>query len=198
MTDTLRDQILARIDETPHRPPTFTDIARACFPTGHFEGLLDSNMASAMNALFSERVVYTEPSDRGLTFTRAQLLPPPIPRPTARPAEPGRHQTLWCEGFEIEQMAAEYAAGKNIAQVSLKWACSLAKAKACILLGGGMIRPAREIQLINAARMKGVKRALQGPRKSFRMSPENRAALSVKMRAMNVASWAARRAGELA
>ena len=127
---------------------------------------------------------------------RTQILPPPIPRPTARPADPGRHQTLWNEGFEVEQMAAEYASGKNIAQVSLKWACSLAKAKACILLGGGMIRPAREIQLINATRMRGIARGLQGPRKSFHMSPENRAALSVKMRAMNAASLAARRAGE--
>lgn len=127
-----------------------------------------------------------------------QLLPPPILRPTARPTAPGRHHTLWNEGFEIEQMAAEYAAGKTIAQVSVKWACSLAKARECVLLGGGMIRPAREIQLINAARMKGMKRGLQGPRKSFHLSPEKRAALSIKMLAMNVVRWSARRAGDLA
>ena len=70
------------------------------------------------------------------------VLPPPIPRPTQRPTEKGRRQKLWDQGFEIEQMASEYARGDALDIIAERWGISQPTARLYIVMAGGKIRPA--------------------------------------------------------
>ena len=74
---TLRDQILARIDETPHRPPTFPDLVRVC-------GLM-SDTAEAISELLTAREIDTETGDGGLTYRRKKAA---YVEPAREPAKP--------------------------------------------------------------------------------------------------------------
>ena len=59
---TLRDQILARIDATPYRPPTFADLARHC--------RADLPVQWAIVEMFAAREIDTENGTDGLTYRR--------------------------------------------------------------------------------------------------------------------------------
>ena len=76
---TLRDQILARIDETPHRPPTSRDIHQAC-PGVHWTAI-----AFVLSRLCNTREIDTENGTDGLTYVKAK---PAYVEPAREPAKP--------------------------------------------------------------------------------------------------------------
>lgn len=68
---TLRDQILARINETQNRPPTLQDILRRQFP------LAREVIAAELEAMLADRLIDTETGTDGLTYRKAK--PPYVP-----------------------------------------------------------------------------------------------------------------------
>lgn len=68
---TLRQQILDRINETPHRPPTLQDILRRQFP------LAREVIAAELEAMIADREIDTETGTDGLTYRKAK--PPYVP-----------------------------------------------------------------------------------------------------------------------
>ena len=73
----VQQQILARIDATPHRPPTFPDLVRVC-------GLM-SDTAEAISELLTARLIDTETGDGGLTYRRKKAA---YVEPVREPAKP--------------------------------------------------------------------------------------------------------------
>lgn len=74
----LRDQILARIDATPFRPPTFRDINNICI--SHYE----SEVRAELDAMLAAREIDTQNGDSGLTYKRAKAhVQAPAPSPHA-------------------------------------------------------------------------------------------------------------------
>lgn len=75
---TLRDQILARIDATPFRPPTANNILRAVNAMG---GPIEAVARTEIDMLLFHGLIDTETGTDGLTYRRAK---PPYVVPTVR------------------------------------------------------------------------------------------------------------------
>ena len=75
---TLREQILARIDETPHRPPTCECLARDC-------GTPRLAMSLELSRMVIDREIDTETGDSGVTYKRAKSAYVEPPRESAKP-----------------------------------------------------------------------------------------------------------------
>lgn len=74
---TLREQILQRIDETPHRPPTMRDIVQRQYP------LTCLVIDAALKAMLASGEIDTEQGDSGLTYIRRKIHSEQAPSPHA-------------------------------------------------------------------------------------------------------------------
>ena len=109
---TLRDQILARIDETPHRPPTSRDIIQRLYPASYVE------IMDALKQLIDARIIDTETGDSGVTYRRAKSSAPaakftPAPVHENNLANwPSRKQPLQTPKQDVKKAKVEFASRK--------------------------------------------------------------------------------------
>ena len=113
----LRDLILTRIDDAPHRPPTFSDLRRATMRSS-------VAISKELELMLCEHLIDTETGDSGLTYIKAkapyvpELAPEKKPAVSIYPATPAAKAIgVWPKKATAIQSLPANCAAKQAAQV---------------------------------------------------------------------------------